>query len=174
MRLFYALTFSADTKRRLSTVRDHLADHALKGRFTREPNFHITLEFIGQATRNQADMLLAVLYTLTRLPYQVTTQSLGSFHRKGRDLVWLGIDKEPQLMALQHQLRSRLSEAGFSPEKRRFLPHVTLGRNVVLDQPLAGFFVPKMELDVRSVALMESKTVNNLLVYDIVDELRHK
>ncbi|WP_428773868.1 RNA 2',3'-cyclic phosphodiesterase [Vibrio sp.] len=171
MRLFFALTFDPLTKREISCYRDLVADHAAKGRFTSEGNFHVTLEFIGETPAAQLAILTPILHQLSGCPEFVTVRHLGAFSRKEKALVWLAVERDKALIALQKQLAKLLSNAGYSPEQRRYTPHITLGRNIIMREPLNDLVIPPAELTIHSLALMESKREGERLVYQPVAEI---
>jgi 2'-5' RNA ligase len=73
------------------------------------------------------------------------------------------------LPELYNQLCEFLDEAGFSIEKRKLKPHLTLGRNVtMLDSfDIAKFatHIPKMQMMVDQVSLIKSEQIAGKLVY---------
>ncbi|MCG6332382.1 2'-5' RNA ligase family protein, partial [Vibrio alginolyticus] len=93
------------------------------------------------------------------------------FHIKGRQLIWLGVTQQHDLMALQAALRMKLADTPFPPENRPYVPHITLGRHVMLDTRLSDIPMAPLTLVVHSVALMESKHVDNKLIYDVLEEI---
>lgn len=171
MRLFYALTFDTLSIKRIGECRDFVAGYANKGRFTQRDNFHITLAFIGSTPAEQVSQFSALLALLPEPPKFVTAERLGAFHRKAEELVWLGIEREQSLMDLQSQLDQLLVASGFSTEPRAYIPHITLGRNIEMNESLADLAFTPIELQLRSVALMESKQEQGKLVYKVVDEI---
>ena len=43
-------------------------------------------------------------------------------------MLWVGIEEEKTLFALQSQLEGEMEKLGFPREQRKFRPHLTLGR----------------------------------------------
>lgn len=171
MRLFFALTFDTPQKQAISQYRDVVADNAIKGNFSREVNFHITLAFIGHCHHAQLPALSEALFSLKQTPNHITVEHFGSFKRKGSEMVWLSVVKEPELLALHKQLFTLLTRSGFELEKRKYTPHITVGRNVVMQNPLSELMISPFDIPIRSIALMESKTVGGLLVYEALEEI---
>ncbi len=169
MRLFIALLFKEDVKEKIGMLRDVVADRSVKGRFAATENFHLTLAFIGESTVEEADRLLDVLGALeasgTGVPESLIGSYVGSFQRRDREIVWLGIEKDKQLKALYRKLVQLLTEAGFKTEDRRFSPHITIGRQVLLEEELSSLVIQPIELKIRKLALMESKQVDGVLRY---------
>ncbi|HDM8047137.1 RNA 2',3'-cyclic phosphodiesterase [Vibrio fluvialis] len=170
-RCFFALTFADEAKSRLSQERDTLKAHADNGTFTHSENFHLTLEFIGDVASEQLPTLKGLLHELECAPMVLRIDRLGHFNIKGRQLVWLGVAEHPPLMTLQSELRMKLADTPFSPENRSYIPHITLGRHVVLNTRLKALYIEPFTLPVHSIALMESKRVDNKLIYEALEEV---
>jgi 2'-5' RNA ligase len=69
-------------------------------------------------------------------------------------------------MALQSDLADRLLAAGFVLERRRFSPHITLGRDVVTDvKPRA---ITPFGETVGSIELMKSERIGGKLTYTAI------
>ncbi|UHJ63096.1 RNA 2',3'-cyclic phosphodiesterase [Vibrio furnissii] len=172
LRCFFALTFAAEEKAQLRRERERLKTHATKGTFTHSDNFHLTLEFIGEVASEHLPTLKGLLHELECAPMTLHVDHLGHFHIKGRQLIWLGVTQQHDLMALQAALRMKLADTPFPPENRPYVPHITLGRHVMLDTRLSDIPMAPLTLVVHSVALMESKHVDNKLIYDVLEEIR--
>ena len=73
--------------------------------------------------------------------FSLTLAGVGTFNKGGRGgVLWVGVERNPQLDHLQSKIETALQRCGLQPERRRFQPHVTLAR---LDNSpearLAGF-----------------------------------
>ena len=151
MRLFVAICFDEPCKDVLCAAIAGLKSHARQGNFNRRENLHLTLAFLGAVS---LAMVLA---------------GLGCFQRSGGDLWWMGVPENGALTALQQQVNAALMQAGFSLEKRAFRPHLTLGRQVILEPGFRakdyGQTLPPARMLVKEIALMESQRVNGLLQY---------
>lgn len=169
MRLFYALLFDDETKSRLALLRDAAADMAVKGRFTRTENFHLTLAFIGEAAGSKAAALEEVLDELARsrirVPGKLVGSYLGTFQKGNRQILWLGLEKNRELKQLQAKLARLLEEAGIEFEKRRYQPHVTLGRQVLMEKDLEEIIMQPLDIGISGAALMESRQEDGRLEY---------
>lgn len=171
MRIFYALTFSEHDKERVGLYKDIVANHALKGRFTQQSNFHLTLVFIGEVATKDLDIYESVLDELKIMPTTLHCRHIGAFHKKNRDIVWLGIEKNAYISELQKQINASLNHQGIVTEKRKYHPHITLGRQVLLDMAIQDFVIPPMDLKPYSVALMVSHRVHGQLIYEPIYEI---
>lgn len=131
-RLFIAVEIPADAI--LSLVgwqHDHLAsDGAL--RLTPADQLHITLAFLGQKDEKERDLAASRLDRLESLrSFEVTAERLIGLPR-GRSPRVIAVEcTEPsgRLAALHGELAAGLVTDGlYKPEKRGFLPHVTVAR----------------------------------------------
>lgn len=165
MRLFLAVDFHPAVKQALCGVRDRLADAAESGRFTARENFHITLAFLGEVPPSRISAIRSCMNRVACAPFSITLQELGRFRRQGGDLWWMGLSDCPELRALAEQLSDALRQHGFVLEDRRFSPHVTLGRQVVLPREFRGFTPEPIRQPVTEFCLMQSERVGGKLVY---------
>lgn len=88
---------------------------------------HLTLTFLGDVPPRGVDDLVLALARVPVLPFPLALAGVGHFEHKGRaKAVWAGVAASEPLLALQARVAQACSMAGFAPEARRFLPHVTL------------------------------------------------
>lgn len=167
MRLFFALDFPPSVKKQLKQLMDDLAAYAEGGHFTHAENLHLTLVFLGDLPQERLPAVLEALESLKAEGFQLGLSGFGSFERRGGALFWLGVEENSALFHLQRQLSTALEQAGFQLEKRRYKPHITLGREVRLPpsftaEKLAweGLSVP-----IKEVVLMESARISGRLIY---------
>ena len=88
----------------------------------------------------------------------------------------MGIEPVEELFALQEAVESELEELGFPREKRRFHPHVTLGRvrdpsaesvQDVLDELVA----PKERVEVLEIRVMRSTLRPGGAIHELVEAI---
>ena len=125
MRLFVALSLP-------ETVRDRLAllsQGIPSAKWVAPENLHLTLRFIGEVDHAQADDIHDALGRIDCEAFPLTLAGLDTFGegRKVRQL-WAGVESSPALQRLQSKVELAVQRAGFSPERRKFKPHVTLAR----------------------------------------------
>ncbi len=92
---------------------------------------HLTMKFLGSVEDEGAASLSRVMDDVARAhrPFTIHLSRVGAFpnFRKAR-VVWLGVEPEPRLELLQHDLEVGAEGMGFEIEGRTFRPHVTLAR----------------------------------------------
>ncbi len=101
-------------------------------RWVAPDNLHWTLQFLGEV--NDID-LYAICRAASRVASELDVFSLNSVGvhafpsiEKPRT-VWLGAGEGGDaLRVLQDGIEDRMAKLGFRPERRRFTPHLTLGR----------------------------------------------
>lgn len=171
MRIFYALTFEEESKDIICLHRDTLANHALKGSFTRKENFHLTLEFIGDVKVSELKDYETILDQLSSDPLDLYINHVGTFPKKNRAVLWLGLDKNDDLTRLQKNLRKLLKVYELKHEDRKYHPHITLGRQVLLDIQTDDIIIPASKLKLHSLALMHSHRIKDVLTYEPIYEV---
>jgi len=163
MRLFIAINFSDDTKKRLLQAIDIIILNSVKGNFTRTENLHLTLVFIGECPPKQLPAIQDVIDSVTFNPFTLTFDCLGKFAKDGGDICWIGLKMNNTLQLLQKALNNGLVSKGFFIEQRHYKPHITLGREVVLRTELGK--IESFSQEANSIDLMKSEHINGKLVY---------
>ena len=166
--MFIAINFNQATRARLLALRDELQSQSKRGRFSAPENLHLTLVFLGECDAKQADAAKAAMGAAAFAPLYVSIDRVGRFRRDGCDIWWAGIRADKPLLDLQSSLTEMLAEAGFSTEKRKYSPHITLGREVV-----TGAEPRQIEAfgeTARRIELMKSERINSKLTYTKIYE----
>jgi 2'-5' RNA ligase len=103
----------------------------LKGlRAQRAETIHLTVRFLGDIDE-PAPIVDAVAPIVARTaPFELELTGLGVFPRPQRATVlWAGLARgADEAAALAAEVQAALVPLGFAPEKRPFVPHVTVGR----------------------------------------------
>lgn len=93
MKIFYALTFETPTKEKINFFKEIVANHTLKGRFTAQNNFHLTLQFIGEVSPSDVHLYEHALDAITCGPLTLKSTFIGAFKKRNRNVIWLGLEK---------------------------------------------------------------------------------
>lgn len=126
MILFVALWPPLELQQRLGTLAKTWAAHC-GGRAMRSERIHLTLVYLGNASREQRANVEAALAQIEMEPIKFVIDRAGHFARKG--ILWVGPTIVPDaLVRLQVRLREALSTLGFVLDSRPFTPHITLVR----------------------------------------------
>lgn len=172
MRLFIAIELPKTMKKELSAALRELKARSSGGRFVPEENMHITLHFIGESN----DLVGAVKAMKEACcgirPFELHPEKYGFFEKgdKGRKTSFISVGgKLEELSVLREMLESALSDNGFSRDYHRFIPHITLGRNVEHDELVSmelGELSFKTGMTVSSITLFESRREGRKMVYN--------
>jgi 2'-5' RNA ligase len=98
-------------------------------RWQDDDQLHLTLAFVGEADRAQADALIGALEEADSRAFALEVAGVGHFERKGRPTaVWARVPLGEPLAQLQRRVEGACRRAGLDPEKRGYRPHITLAR----------------------------------------------
>lgn len=172
MRVFIGVRLPEVIKEQLGAVQEEVKRASLKGAFTDSDNFHLTMRFIGEVDPDQKSAIETALDRCTeeQVPFLIETAGLGNFFKKNKWIIWLGIKENRQLHQLYDQLNAELlGQAMTVADEVAFIPHLTLGRGIVLSQEwetLSKVLLPSdQKIPVTALTLFESVRVNGKLVY---------
>ncbi|MFT3966914.1 MAG: RNA 2',3'-cyclic phosphodiesterase [Sphingobium sp.] len=125
MRLFYALMPS---DRMIAAVQPLLSGVG-GARWQTERQLHLTLRFVGEVSRRTGAELADKLAVQMQDPPPVAFSGVGFFEKDRRpNALWArAVPKEP-LAQLHRRLDRICQEAGLEPERRAYIPHMTVAR----------------------------------------------
>ena len=84
MRLFYAITFDENVRRKLAGIQDALRVQAVRGNFTLFENLHLTVAFIGEVPPARAEQLIAIAEAFHLTPVQMQYPGRRQLSERGR------------------------------------------------------------------------------------------
>lgn len=96
-----------------------------------KPNqLHITLKFLGEITNQQVTKMIPYLEEISYKKFPLKFEQLGCFpHNKRPRVIWLGVaEGRTELVDLAKIIEKDLVSIDFPRERRKFSPHLTLGR----------------------------------------------
>lgn len=113
-----------------------------------EENFHLTLRFIGNTTREQLYQLVDRFEIVAQHfnSFQIELKGSGYFRSKNHPRVlFVKVTESDELTALVKEVEKNVVASGFHEELKPFIPHFTLGRIKHLESR-ARFFTVVDEL----------------------------
>jgi 2'-5' RNA ligase len=154
----------------LAQIEEYIAQlrlHAPNIKWVRAAGIHITLKFLGEISENRVEQVRDKLapICITHKIFNLTAQGSGFFPSKNKPrVVWIGLDqdRERSLYKLHQWIDDVMETLNFQREKRRFSPHITLGRikNLGNFSELYSYLdknpFPATSFSVDSVKLMRS------------------
>jgi 2'-5' RNA ligase len=134
VRTFVAIELSPDVLRKIGALQARIKDEVPPGlvRWVRPEGIHLTLKFLGDVSADRLDAIAEAMQAACapHPPFSLSIGGMGVFPNPRRPrVVWIGVE-EPggTLLRLQRDVERAISPLGFPAERRRFSPHLTLGR----------------------------------------------
>lgn len=98
-------------------------------RWQSDEQLHLTLRYVGEVERPQAEDLAQALSRIRFEPFDIAISGVGYFEKKGiPGAIWARVEPSTALSDLQKSVERACVSAELEPEARKFVPHVTLAR----------------------------------------------
>jgi 2'-5' RNA ligase len=173
-RLFVAIRPPPPVRARLLDLMGGVAG----ARWQDEDQLHLTLRFIGEVDRHMARDVDAALSSVHHPAFSIALNGLGAFDRRGEPVtLWAGIAPQEPLHALHKKVDQALVRVGVEPDRRAYMPHVTVARlprgagpvQSLLERS-GGITSPPFAID--QFCLYESRFTPDGPLYDMVERYR--
>lgn len=135
IRTFIAIEVGNDVKARAADLIKRLKKSEADVKWVAPQNMHITLKFLGDVPNVEVPDICRHIAEVTAKfePFEVEFGAVGAFPDASRPkTLWIGVapgEGFDRLEALNNAIEERLhDQMGFPRERRRFHPHLTLGR----------------------------------------------
>jgi 2'-5' RNA ligase len=143
-------------------------------RWQQDGQLHLTLRFIGEVNRHQAQDIAATLVSVRQPSFDIALAGVGSFASRGKGAVWAGVAPQDELKALHKKVDQACLRVGVEPDMRAYRPHITLarlGRGAGPVEPFlerwAGLSSPVFTVD--SLCLFESRLGSEGASYSVAE-----
>lgn len=131
-RSFVALELPGEAKSFARRAIDSLRPAGADVKWVEPAHLHLTLQFLGNITDEQAKAAEAALRRACadEPPLKLILSGLGAFPDTRRPkVIWVGLDGETERLGrLADVLAVSMAACGIERETRSFVPHLTLGR----------------------------------------------
>ena len=172
MRLFIAINFDEDIRGKILKVQKGLREKG-RGRFTSPENLHLTLAFLGEVPEERIPEIKSIMDSLSVPEIKLYFSHVGCF-RRNSELWWIGAEDNRSLSKLQMELIRNLKNAGFSPDVKKFRPHITLAREMNIRTVNAkDLLTAPIIAEVSAISLMLSHRPNGKLTYTELYKVGH-
>ena len=131
MRSFIAIELPEGVKSAISELQQEFKKCKADIRWVKPDNIHLTLKFLGDTDEKIFDSIVEATKEacIVYKEFALEIKGVGVFpNMRAPRVLWVGISDNDSLSGLQKSVEDGLIKLGFSPEKRRFRPHLTLGR----------------------------------------------
>ena len=139
---------------------------------------HLTLRFVGEVDRHQAEDVGAALAAIHHRRFEIAINGIGAFERRGQpETVWAGVTPHEPLKTLHKKVDQAMTRVGIEPDQRAYLPHITLARlkrdsGSVRNLLEASGGLRSLPFLVDRFALFESQLTPDGAVYNAVETYR--
>jgi 2'-5' RNA ligase len=177
VRLFVAVGLEDTLKAKVGEIQKKLMLEDAGVKWIELKNLHFTLKFIGEVDESRVDGIVKAIdkSLVDAKPCRLSIENIGVFpNENSPKVIWLGVGEGKDEICC---LADKLAKIGFTTEKRKFSPHLTLGRvksarnkEKLLDaiKSMQGVIVGVM--DVREVLLMQSRLTPKGAIYSRVNK----
>ncbi len=125
IRLFAAITLPEDVNDELELFASGLPG----ARWSPAERRHLTVRFIGEVDGLVYQDVVGALENVQVPRFELSLRGVGHFPPRGAPkTLWAGVDESADLRHLYRRVDRVLVEAGLEPERRKYVPHVTLAR----------------------------------------------
>lgn len=131
LRSFIAIELPERVRSAISELQQELKQRKADIRWVKPDSIHLTLKFLGDTDEKILDRIAEATKAACGGygRFDLETKGVGVFpDMRAPRVLWLGISDNDSLTGLQKDIENGLATIGFSPEKRRFRPHLTIGR----------------------------------------------
>lgn len=180
-RVFIAINLPQEIKQELLEIQKRFP--TLPCRWIKSESLHLTLAFLGnlndeeilkviEAVKETADQRQSFSFFLNKICY-------GPGKKMPPRLVWIEGQKSKELAEIKNKLDNLLTEnINYKPDKRDFLPHITLARVKTFnwrrlgpEQRLEVDLTVDLEIPVNSIQVMESQLKRTGAEYKIIQSI---
>ncbi|WP_270179636.1 RNA 2',3'-cyclic phosphodiesterase [Alkalihalobacillus sp. CinArs1] len=154
---FIAITLE-DMKSELKSVQKNL-DTSLFKHVVEPDDFHITLQFLGEAKEEQLSDLGEQLKEITEnvSSFEITLNKIGTFGKLSQPRVlYVDVEKTKSLEHLHQMVAEACKDSGFRVDRREYRPHITLAKKWRYPEKKIGRNTPdihKASQEISSIGL---------------------
>lgn len=132
VRTFICIEIPDSIKQRIERLQEDLRPIKAQVSWTKPANIHLTLKFLGNVEAPRIDRVhKAVERAAAGIgPFDVEVEGAGCFpSARNPRVLWIGLSRIPEaLKQLSARIEDELAREAFPAEKRKFSPHLTIGR----------------------------------------------
>lgn len=134
-------------------------------RWVKPSGMHLTVKFIGEVEEKKLPAITAAMSAAVAAvsPFILQLGGAGVFPSPRKaSVIWTGLTAgKKQLQNISASINRHLEERGFIPERRRYIPHLTLGR---LRRPQPAPLIERF-LEAEKGFLTENSAAGSLVLY---------
>jgi 2'-5' RNA ligase len=132
VRTFICIEIPESIKERIRRLQDTLRRIEAQISWTKPQSIHLTLKFLGGVRASRIERVSNAVGRAARgiSPFEIEIGGAGCFpSARSPKALWVGVSNVPDpLQQLYSNIEDELAQDGFPREKRKFSPHLTIGR----------------------------------------------
>ena len=133
IRAFIAIDLSPGIYEKLEEISSKLQNclSNLPARWVQTKNIHLTIKFSGDVSLSNLELLKRILQveSVHYSPFEISIGELGAYPTIHRPrVIWIGTKVPQELIDFHHCIENETARLGYTREKRKFSPHLTLAR----------------------------------------------
>lgn len=137
------------------------------GRKVKLQHIHLTLLFLGYVTVDQIKALQPIVSKISAKKFELILERISYW--KQNKIVFIQAEEYPaELFFLANVLRNSVLQAGFSFERRPYIPHITLVRKAIY--PVKINLNNPIRWQVNKWSLIESRQADSAMDYLSLDQ----
>jgi 2'-5' RNA ligase len=167
IRTFICIELPDSVKQKMELLENQLRGVDAQVSWVKPSNVHLTLKFLGGVPSHKIDRVSEALEHASHdtPAFEIEVAGAGCFPSpRSPRVLWIGLAGVPDpLLRLYTNLEDELATVGFQREKRRFAPHLTIGRlrsprnGAELAQKLMAMGFESEKFVARQVIVMRSQ-----------------
>jgi 2'-5' RNA ligase len=179
VRVFVALELPEPLTEGILGLARRLRDSGVRASWCGRGTIHLTLKFLGDTEESELPhVVAAVAAAALNVPrFSFDLSRLGAFPSpRNARVIWVGVEPVDALFDLRKAVESELSAIGIPRDRRRFHPHITVGRvrgRAPEDTAdiLAGLPVPGGSVTVTEVRVMRSTLNPGGAIHEVIEAI---
>jgi 2'-5' RNA ligase len=131
LRSFIAIELPETVRSALAEFQQDLKKYGADVRWIKPENIHLTLKFLGNIEEDRVESIAEKIRGACGIHngFELEISGTGVFpNKRSPRVLWAGVIINDTVMALHKGIEGGMGALGFEREKRRFSPHLTLGR----------------------------------------------
>lgn len=181
IRAFIAIEIPPEVIKKIAELQDHFKVLNLDAAWVKPANIHLTLKFLGEVDPKLLSQVKeTILNSLSSTAkFSISLGAIGVFPNiKQPRILWVGVeDNHKQLEPLKTTIDKGLEPLGFEIDRKRFSPHLTLGRikspkgkDRLRKQVQSSQRLDAGAIEVSSVKLMQSQLTPRGSIYTVLQK----
>ena len=132
IRTFVAVEVTSPIRQQARKLIEELGGSGADVKWVNPKNQHLTLKFLGEVASSEIPRVCEAVQkaVANSKPFELEIRGVGAFPNVARArTLWLGTGQgEKEMVDLQERVDEQLGKLAFRQDRRRFHPHLTIGR----------------------------------------------